>query len=316
MKRMTFFILLAALLMTFSDAVFAHGHGHRGGHHHGDEEDHDTDRNDHDDHEMSEPDTVKSFADLAHHEMESPTFLNSINPRDIFLRALRFYNKKSADPEFGEHAKNLALLLPISESLELATGPLVTQYTLTHDLPLVVEGLMNVVGWAISTPLVFEPYCMTVLAVYTAAKPVQRGMTRFRLFVSSKAQQVCDITGLSAKLEKHFVVTPIFESLLNSDWVIAADEENPKQFWLEKEISENSSIQLKVNEQDDSQYVSEIKMTGVSRKVLKRELKILNWGARQLLLQSYKGLNYSDEFSAKEILLKPTRSYCEAGLSN
>lgn len=195
---------------------------------------------------------LKDFVELAHHEIEvgeadAPGFkaklqkaLKSLNPKQIFLEAKRWHNIHSVDPEFGDHAKNLAFLLPMTESLEIATGPAMTWLTLNSNYPAWVDGLLLSGGYLVSIPMVIEPYCGTMILLYLSSKKVRGGITRLRLSVVKGAHRFCEITGLKDKWNQLLPQQEVLKELLENKWVKGAE----KLFWRSKRGGE---LQLVIN---------------------------------------------------------------------
>ena len=282
----------------------AHGRHH---HHHG-----------HD----AKPTTLREFVELAHHEMEigdphSSEFseriksaLLSLNPKRVFLEAKRWHNMRSVDPQFGEHAKNLAFLLPMSEALEMATGPAVTWLVLNTDLPRWIEGLMVTGGYAVSIPFVVEPYCMTVIAAYAALKPFRDGVTFVRASVTRSVSGFCEITGAKKFFNYVLPQTEILTEFMEQGWFVYQDLATDRKIHLYYETEEGNLVEMTIGDMQGL-YVEALHVHGLGRADLKKILTPLNWSARELLLFQIKG-DGEYNFRPREILLKSKRHLCSS----
>ena len=253
---------------------------------------------------------LKQFVHKSHHELEAHSIKEALNPKRALLRAIRYYNLNSHDPTFGQHAKNLAVLLPFSETLELSTGPLVTQLTLATDWSLPVEALLNTIGWSVSVPFVVEPFCALTILAYGSSSRIQKLTTQVREKVTSVASNTCDRLGLTRALNYYFPKTTMVEDFLRNEWDLIVSGDEQVFIYAIKELSEESFIELELAHAGRF-YVRTMSVVGVDKKRLKRELSFLGWSSVALLTENYKGASTYRRFQEREVVLRPKRRFCE-----
>ena len=253
-------------------------------------------------------DDLKDFVHKSHHEMET-SFFKSLNPRELLLNAIRYHNMNSEDPAFGKHAKNLALMIPVTEGLELATGPTVTAITLNNEFGGTTEAIMNAVGWLISTPSI-EVYCGAMTIAYFASPKFQNGVTRFREALSANVKSACHKMGLTQLFDSWFPHADLIESLSENGWVFISSAPNAKHGMMYLQLGDDSFIALHLGTHNGL-YVDSIEVQNVPKKELKKQLKILNWSARSLLVRDAQVDSYTKNYIEREVLLKPKRKLCD-----
>jgi hypothetical protein len=235
--------------------------------------------------------------------------LLSLNPKRMLLEAKRWHNMKSVDPEFGEHAKNLAFLLPFSESLELSTGPVMTWVVVQTDLPLWLEGLMLGGGYAISTPFIVEPYCAAMAFAYISFPKFRNMISSTRKWTTRAAESLCEVTGLKSAFDRSFPVQDLLWSLVDDGWLIYQEMENKEALFAQKVTASGGRVLLELGFHE-GYYVRKISVENVASSELNSLLSIFNWSARELMALESKGSDFSFEFRNREVLLKNKRKFC------
>lgn len=289
------------LFLAFSLSVFAHGG--------------------HDHHHDQEPENLKELGFQIHHEMETPgahssswreklkAFVNyMVRPDQTLLRILSVYNRKSEDTKFGEAAKDLVILLPFSETLEIYTGPKVTQWLMTQDFHWAIDATVGGGAWLISLPFVVEPYCGAVILTYAFAKPFRWTIRGVRVGLSSMGSAACSVTGLSAIRDRYFPVTDQLKSLLDGGWILAFSRDSD-ELVVTKQTAPEKELNL-VIKRNNGYYVTQVNSHNLTFEEFNYHLKGLPWSVRQMLKRDFKeGSVYQKSYKKREVLIRSTRKF-------
>lgn len=111
------------------------------------------------------------------------TYIQNFDFKRIGVRAVRAYNIESDKQGIKNHAKNLALIYPISHAIEMMAAPVFVSMGSAGDLPAMVIAGGGFVLSLIAVPGI-DPLCIAVLSLYPL-KPIHKTIDFFRRGVES-----------------------------------------------------------------------------------------------------------------------------------
>ena len=125
-----------------------------------------------------------------------------LNFHRITRRTLRAFNMESNKSNFVNHAKNLALLFPLSHFIEVMTAPAFVALGTIHEFPSIVIGLGGSLLSIIAVPGL-DPLCILLLSTYPL-KPVHKSVNFIRNFVEKSVRGIAVTLGLNTLLSKAY----------------------------------------------------------------------------------------------------------------
>lgn len=126
----------------------------------------------------------------------------------------RFLNVKLQNPEYRDHALNLAMLLPMSHLTEMAAGPVAVYAAHSMDLSTGIQVAIGMAGGLITLPGL-DPLCLLFLSSYKL-EPVQKGLTQSRLAIYKVGQAAVRTFGLNRITESLFLKQSALERMFVS----------------------------------------------------------------------------------------------------
>ena len=129
-------------------------------------------------------------------------WIQLLNFHRIARRTLRAFNMESNKSNFANHAKNLALLFPLSHFIEVMTAPAFVALGTIHEFPSIVVGVGGSLLSIIAIPGL-DPLCILLLSAYPL-KPIHTSVSFIRNFVEKSIKGVAVTLGLKTLLSKTY----------------------------------------------------------------------------------------------------------------
>ena len=115
-------------------------------------------------------------------------WLALLNFYKMSKRAVRAFNLESDKEHLKNHAKNLAILFPISHFVEVSTAPLFVAIGTIHEWPSIVIGFGGSLLSLMAVPGL-DPLCILIMATYPL-KPVHKSISFIRNIASKTLRGV------------------------------------------------------------------------------------------------------------------------------
>ena len=125
-----------------------------------------------------------------------------LNFHRIARRTMRAFNMESNKNNLANHAKNLALLFPLSHFVEVMTAPAFVALGTIHEFPSVVIGLGGSLLSIIAIPGL-DPLCILLLSAYPL-KPIHKSVNFIRNTVEKSVKGIAVALGLKTLLSKAY----------------------------------------------------------------------------------------------------------------
>lgn len=230
----------------------------------------------------------------------------------------RFLNVKLQNPEYRDHALNLAMLLPMSHLTEMTAGPVAVYTANSMELSTGIQVAIGAVGTAITLPGL-DPLCLIFLSSYKL-EPVQKGLTQSRLAIYKVSKAAAQTFGIDRIAESLFFRQNALDRLFKS-----FQEGTPIRFEtlsedqvLERTITRVTYYNPATNEvyvsidivREPSQvkdafvtYISSLQtykaLSSQDLKLLKGWMKDLGWNARSAVLDTIADLQKNTPFESQ-----------------
>lgn len=230
----------------------------------------------------------------------------------------RFLNVKLQNPEYRDHALNLAMLLPMSHLTEMTAGPVAVYTAHSMELSTGLQVAIGAAGGLITLPGL-DPLCLLFLSSYKL-EPVQKGLTQIRLAIYKVSKAAAQTFGINRIAESLFYKqsaldrlfssfqagTPLRFETLSEDQVLERTITrityyNPKtqDAYVSVDIVREPSQVKDVSVTYVSAVKTYKKISNAELKQLKSWMKDLGWNARSALIETIAELQKTSTFESQ-----------------
>lgn len=265
--------------------------------------------------------SVKDFLKIFRNKEQ---WLRLLNFHKITRRTVRAFNLESDKRGLANHAKNLALLFPLSHFIEVMTAPAFIAVGTIHELPSIVIGFGGSLLSIIAVPGL-DPLCILLLSAYPF-KPVHRSIDFIRGFVEKGVRSTAAALKLDVLLSKTFTYKDRFHLIkkefseknkLNRLFDIElTDFEGGGGLSISSKKNGDKMLSLKrVYDPDTNQfYIASIWISRTANPALIRSISnLLSWNARSAVNEllkikdsRHKMQSYEREFFVDHITVQDT----------
>lgn len=217
----------------------------------------------------------------------------------------RFLNVKLQNPEYRDHALNLAMLLPMSHLTEMAAGPAAVYTAHSMELSTGIQVAIGAAGGLITLPGL-DPLCLLFLSSYKL-EPVQKGLTQSRLAIYKVSQAAARTFGLNRIAESLFLKQsaldrmfasfqngiPLKFETLSEDQVLERTITRVTYYdptTLEAHVSIDVVREMSAVKDEHVTYISGLKVyqkiSNSNLKQLKSWMSDLGWNARSAIIDT------------------------------
>lgn len=130
--------------------------------------------------------SVKEFFQTFTRKQQWKKYIENFDFKRIGVRAIRAYNIEADQEGVKNHAKNLALIYPLSHTIEMMAAPVFMAMGTAGDLPALVIASGGFVLSLIAVPGI-DPLCIAVLSLYPL-KPVHKSIDFIRRGIEGSAR--------------------------------------------------------------------------------------------------------------------------------
>lgn len=237
-------------------------------------------------------------------------------------RTVRAFNMESNKTHLANHAKNLALLFPLSHFIEVVTAPAFIAIGTAYEFPSVVIGFGSSLLSIIAVPGL-DPLCILLLSAYPL-KPVHKSVDLIRRFSEKGVRSIAAVLRLNTLFSKAYTYEDRFhliakefesKSKLNRLFEVKLTAlTNGNQLSLLSKIDGRQILSLKrIQDPDTNQfYLESIWISQTAEPTLQSILHLLSWNSRSAVrellkikddpqkIQSYEREFFVDQINIQE----------------
>lgn len=226
-------------------------------------------------------------------------WMQLLNFHQTTRRTIRAFNMESNKNNLANHAKNLALLFPLSHFIEVMTAPAFIAIGTAYELPSVVIGFGGSLFSIIAVPGL-DPLCILLLSAYPL-KPVHKSIDFIRQWTEKSIKGTVSTLKLDTLLSKTYTYEDRFrfikkefekkkklKNLFDIEWTTLT---NGHQLSLSNKINGSKILSLKrMKDPETNQFYLEsiwISQTA-EHNTLRNVLHLLSWNARSAVRELLK----------------------------
>ena len=238
-------------------------------------------------------------------------WLKLLNFHRTTRRTMRAFNMEANKNNLTNHAKNLALLFPLSHFIEVMTAPTFIAIGTAYELPSVVIGFGGSLLSIIAVPGL-DPLCILLLAAYPL-KPVHKSIDFIRQWTEKSIRGTASILKLDTLLSKthtyedrlHFIKKEFenktkLSKLFDVEWAALA---NGHQLSLSDKTNGSKVLSLKRMQYPETNqfYLESVWLSQTAEpNVLRSILYLLSWNARSAVRELLKIKDNSQKIQSYE----------------
>ena len=238
-------------------------------------------------------------------------WLKLLNFHRTTRRTMRAFNMEANKNNLANHAKNLALLFPLSHFIEVMTAPAFIAIGTAYELPSVVIGFGGSLLSIIAVPGL-DPLCILLLAAYPL-KPIHNSIDFIRQWTEKSIRGTASILKLDTLLskihtyedrfrfiKKEFEKKKKLSNLFEIEWTALA---NGHQLSLSDKTNGSKVLSLKRMQDPETNqfYLESIWISQTAEpNVLRSILYLLSWNARSAVRELLKIKDSSQKIQSYE----------------